>query len=504
MSENPHTPQPNEQPSVRGRLLASGVSFLASTGVLAPPALAVTPPVHPNGGVESIMKLGASNAELPKSVERDMARNTVYLSGLRCSGRAIRGKDGEVIGVITAQHCSLQNGDNERIQGSDNRFYIVQPKQVKAQVGAELHHLKTVAKINQFILPNSDDTSHDIALGVAEGHTPAEVSQAYQDSSLSPKQIANLSAGQTVFWAGWPTYQPKSGLKGMERQEFKMSATALGYGNTTKTKDVKLLWANVEASNDGANCSFGASGSEGFVMIAGKIKSVGTLSEFNDYTGKVPGTFSSTPVSAPTLQLKHGNVSASCGFAFEAVQLSKNAMVVRSVRSTKEIPGYKSPEQAVESFRKKLHDPSFQRSELNGVISMPAVKGGPIVGEDPITLISNPILEHDSQAHGMVIGYADPTEPDHLAFSFMSDRFLDTLAIFSHDPNAENVDIVQSSGPVEYSADPTGESTGYISDNKLGQIGAVETKVPDVPGPVFTLGVQGDKLVVFKSAPGMK
>lgn len=502
MSEQPHISEAPVQPSMRNRLLAGGVSVLAGVGVLAPPAAAATTQRSP-GGPEAILKFGSTNAELPPAIEADMARNTVYLSGLGCSGRALRNNQGDVIGVVTAQHCGLQEDDNERIKGSDGKHYIVQKQPIRAQTGARLSRLKTAAKIDRFILPANGDNTRDIALGVAEGHLPAEVDRAYRDSALSLKELQGMRAGQTVYMAGWPVYQPRSGSKIMQRQEFAMRAKALGYGNTTKTHDVKLLWADVVASKDGASCSFGASGSEGFVIVNGKVRSVGTLSEFQDLAGKVPGSSNWTNSSQPTLSLKKGNVVANCGFAFEPPHLGKD-VVVYSVRSTKEIPGYVSPEQAIEDLRSKLHDPTYTRTELDGILSLPAVKGGPVLGDDAITLIDKPIVEHNRAAGGVVIAFADPTAPDHLGFSFMPDKYLEGLSIFAHDPSAESVDLIKSAGELEYAVDPSGTSTGSLSDSKLGQIGRVYSKTPQISGLIYGLGVNANNLYTYPTEQGMK
>lgn len=109
---------------------------------------------------------------------------------------------------------------------------------------------------------------------------------------LDTDQIKELQLGDTVYMAGWPMDQDFNKPLG-NRQEFALSVLGTERVHIAGGEVMELLWATTRSSVDGAECSFGASGSEGFVMLTsvdettGESKtlpySVGTLAAFAEF-----------------------------------------------------------------------------------------------------------------------------------------------------------------------------------------------------------------------------
>jgi len=446
---------------------------------------------------------GSENGPLPKKAETAIRRNTVYLSTLGCSGEAIRGAKGKIIGVLTAEHCSLTDRKNQRIQGTDGNYYIVQPELVKAKTGAGINNLSTVATIDRFIVPNTNDLTHDLAIGVAEGQNSSEVLQAYERSTLPSAKLQHLKVGDKMYMAGWPQYQPGNNTGASERQSFGLSILGLGQTKTTEGKDLKVVWAAVPPTKDGAECSYGASGSEGFVMIDGQVQAIGTLSVFMDLTGKVPDSPSNPNSIAPSLGIGNSkNVAAICGFSYEVPTPPNSGMVLHAVRSTSEIPGYVSPEQAIATAREQFKDPAYTKTIINGVVETPGIptnseKGGP-------TWVNNPALFHDATHNSTVIAWADPTDPDHLAFAYVEDKNLYEVVIYPHDNTAAPPDLLSSTGADQYQADPTGQTSGDFIDSSQQVFGNVLPVAPNVNGSGFSLETKDGSIGIVPSKGGMK
>jgi hypothetical protein len=274
---------------------------------------------------------GSENAPIPKKAEAFIRRNTVYLTSLDCSGSAIRDAKGEVIGAKTAEHCSLTNSKNQRILGSDGKYYIVQAQPVEVKTGADINNLSTVATIGSWIVPNTDDLGRDTAIGVAKGQDPDKVLKAAEAAALPSAKLQKLKVGDKLYMGGWPQYQPwdKTGVD--ERQSFSMSVLGFGKANNGEGKELNVIWADVSRSKDGAVCSYGNSGGDAFEMVDGHARDVGTLSVFIDLEQAVPDIPNPNTVVLPVSNSK--NAAAICGFTYELPKPAEGGMILQAVQS---------------------------------------------------------------------------------------------------------------------------------------------------------------------------
>ena len=444
---------------------------------------------------------GSQNAPLPKKAEAFIRRNAVYLTNLECSGKAIRDSKGEVIGAKTAEHCYLTNAKNQRILGSDGKYYIVQPQPVKVKTGADINNLSTVATIDSWIVPNANDHGHDTAIGVASGQDPNKVLKAAEGTALSATKLQKLKVGDKMYMGGWPQYEPWNKIGVDERQSFSMSVLGFGKANNGEGKELNVVWASVSRSKDGAVCSYGASGSDGFVMVDGQVRDIGTLSVFIDLTASVPDTVNPNTTTLPFSTSK--NMTAICGFSYELSKPAEGGTILHAVRSASEIPGYVSPQQAEATARAHFEDPAYPKTLVNGVVSVPvpssnsSEKGGG-------AWVNNPALFHDAQHNSTVLAWADPNDPDHLAFTYVKDQDLYLLAIFPHDGSTPP-NFLTSTGADQYQTDPTGQTMGDFIDSSQQVFGQLLLGAPNVNGSGFVLEAgQDGQLGIVPAKGGMK
>jgi hypothetical protein len=280
---------------------------------------------------------------IPEAALKYMAENTIQLGGLGCSGSLIRNDTGEAIGVLTAEHCNL---NSQRYKGSDGKYYTVLQQAVTAYTGDSVDKLLPVGMIDKFYLPSVNDTAIDLAFGALRGHSSDEIRASYNKNRLTLAEIRALKPGVVVYFSGLPTDQPNSTTGVLSLESFASSMVGLDDRLTSGyLADTSMVRSAVSANKDGAVCSYGASGSVGFAMVDGTLKSLGVLHEFIDFTGN--------KYSKPTAKVdprgfeQKFNVtglskySALCGFAYEIPTPENGAVEVNVVTSTDQIPGYK-------------------------------------------------------------------------------------------------------------------------------------------------------------------
>jgi hypothetical protein len=426
----------------------------------------------------------AKGPVFPKTVEHVFDRDTVYLGSLGCSGVALHEARGSVVGVETAEHCSLRDETNERIEGSDGKTYIIQPSPVLAQTGREQGHLKTVAQIDRFIVPNTADNNHDLIIGIAEGHTEAQALKAERKSNLPESALSKLKFGDQVYEAGWPAYQPRNPGP-MRRQDFSMRFLGLGQAEVSDTgQKLAVAWAGDFESKDGAETSFGDSGAGTFVMYKRRPRFIGVASATYDLTDSVPGFDGADLPPAPGLPSNSNGLKAATGFSYDTSEIPKGATILHSVRSGDQIPGYESPDEAMAAARAAFKNPDIPKTLVNGVVvveSTSDLKGGP-----PFS-INSPVIFHDVTHENTVIAWADPLDPDHLAFKYVEDRNLYSIIAYPL-PGAATVDFGATSGTETYEPEvPGGQTTGDFIDSQQHVFGALYIDLPTVTGNSYQL-----------------
>ncbi len=433
----------------------------------------------------------AGLASVPKAITSDQASDAAYMNGLDCSGGIIHAKNGRDIGAVTAEHCGLTEESNERILGSNGKTYIVQPNLVKAQTGPTMDGLKTAVAIHRYIVPKNGNNTRDLALGIGKGEKVSEVLASYRRSALRESKLRKLKIGDKVTMIGWPSYAPGNTTGIDRREELNMTVRALGQTTTTLGKKLNVVWTEGPPNKDGAICSFRSSGSEGRVKIGRKEWSIGILSVFNDLSGSTPGYPGADIISTPPPKLNGSNTSGVCGFSYRVSSPENGTgLVLNAVRSFDKIPGYVTPEEAKATARAQFKDPTYPKTILNGVINLPIEAGGG--GKNNSTpygiWVSNPVLFHDVKNETTIVGWADPQDPDHLKFAYFKDKNF-WLAAYPHS-STDPVKLEQSTGPYEYTGDPSGQTSGNFVAPDRGPIGKQSPDQPDFADGTSTVRVK--------------
>jgi hypothetical protein len=260
---------------------------------------------------------------IPEGATKYMAENTIVIPRLGCSGSLVRNEIGVAIGMVTAEHCRLYDSYNKRVLESDGRYSITFASPVNTYYGDTPDNLKNAGVVDKFYLPAVSNNITDFVYGAFVDHSISEVMSAYEASRLQYKDILQLKAGDIIYSSEWPADQPNNTSGHLNRQEFSM--TVVGVEDRIASGSIgggiSLVWAAVSPSKDGSDCSYGGSGSRGFIAKFDSQKSIGSLSTFNPFTDKKY----SHPVikSNPAEFERKFNVtglskySAVCGFAYE-------------------------------------------------------------------------------------------------------------------------------------------------------------------------------------------
>ena len=325
-------------------MLSSSRSSLACSHLAAPVALFIAV-----GGMAAPTVASArvsSNGPIPRAIQAFIAHNTVWIGALGCSGQALRNGRGDVIGVVTAQHCVSLAMRGDRVRGSDGQTYAVFAGPIKARTGTKSTQLRTVARLDSFVVPAGGDIlTHDLVFGVAAGHTSAEVLAGYRKEALTEKQMTGLLVGQRVYFGGYPAYQPNyapsTQAQQFERQSFVAKVLALGLlrmpiGSIFVTA-VRSLWVSVTDTTDGATSSYGVSGAVGMVRFHGKWRAIGAASAFDDLKGTLALRNARDQQVGFVPTLGQNEITATLAFAY---QLPSMSYEIHAVQSPQKIPGW--------------------------------------------------------------------------------------------------------------------------------------------------------------------
>jgi hypothetical protein len=269
---------------------------------------------------------------VPPNVSEIMHNNVVYLPDLMCSGFLIRDENDVPIGISTAQHCDLRNQDGHWRTNADGQTVLnFGGSTFKVMIGDSLDQLTSIGEVSQFLLGPKDDNTRDVALGVFAGHTAEEVAARYAEMSIS--NINQLRKGDVIYNSGWPVNQPMNPGT-MQRQEFAMSVLGQEHWSIDNGEELQLLIAAVPVeSNTGTECSWGDSGSAGFIVgVDGKPTIVGTFSAFNDFgmlynKNKPSNAAAEQDFISNTFGVDMTGYSGVCGFSFEEPSVSDSLAI---------------------------------------------------------------------------------------------------------------------------------------------------------------------------------
>lgn len=363
---------------------------------------------------------------ITKEAQDVMDMNSAYIPGLHngCSGFIIRDPDtNSPIGVVTAEHCDLVDDGSpistQRVLGSDGKRYVIFADPLKVETaGNDSRTMKTVGTIKEFYLPASTDTTIDFAFGALAGNSIDKVISIYNDNKLSVDQIMKLKIGTQAFMSGYPQAHLKDiKYQGVtERQEFSLIVLGVikqwvNVGSIGKYENT--LYAAVKANSNGAVCSYGASGGEGFIMLDGKARSIGVLATFQDYTSEFGFSKDTIDSQRSVLEKKFGvdltNVRTVCGFNFTTPDETNSGDRLDVVSSYQEVPGYL--DNLIATARKNFFDPTYIKNIFDASINIGQGKNK--------DWIYRPIVFNDHNSGGMVIAYYSAKSNDGLKLTYV-------------------------------------------------------------------------------------
>ena len=391
---------------------------------------------------EQPMNLHPENLSIPAEVSKVMHENVTYLPALGCSGFLVRDAAGEPIGTWTAQHCNLlqKNGhwDNYASEGSQSTINFFSTLGVRT--GDSMSDLSLVNDIDQFVLNAPDDMTKDQAFGVFPGHTAQEVLA--NNNQMSADEIANLKTGDVIYNSGWPVNQP--GNAGMlERQEFAMSVLGTDTVTVTTGQQLKVLLAAVPETKDGAECSWGNSGSVAFTPgEGGTPRIIGTASMFNDF-GLLYNKDKPDDAAAVRTYIENkfgvsmDGFAGVCGFAYESPS-PDNGMVVAKAMAPVDFeltPLGKLEKQ----FTKDFFDPTIKRHVIDGLVQFNGGKGSFVV--------DRPLITYDAASNIALVGwYASETSSNLVMQAYYGNDGLSSLKVYQHGDNPPS--MIDSVGEV--------------------------------------------------------
>ena len=322
-------------------------------------------------------------------------------------------------------------------------------------------------------------------LGVLPGYTVQAVEAGYRDSRLSETAIDNLIPGKSVvYMRGWPVNQYD--INGIPTaQQFKM--TYVGQLETTASNGESLdvlvtAVPKADSKWDKDVCSFGASGSGGFVLVNGEPKLIGPLSVFWGFSDLYDETNSFYNPVGNLEYMKQtfpfidwDNYSATCGFNFQA---PKSTSVINIVPDTSDIPGIGNPvASAVYEAGLAFSNPRTEKAYINGtaMIEFPA-QGGP--SGDASLVINNPLIGTGQNGDVMIGYYGYPGTVQAVDVSLGG-----IVNIYPNSPDAP-VTIDKSSPGLIYPSLSDSQymygGQGYVMDSRGLVMGNLLQKLPDI------------------------
>ena len=363
---------------------------------------------------------------ITKEAQDVMDMNAAYIPGLHngCSGFIIRDPGSSApIGVITAEHCDLVDDGSSistpRLLGNDGKRYVVFVDPLKVEItGKDSRTMKTVGTIKEFYLPGSTDNTIDFAFGALAGNSIDKVMSVYNDNKLPVDQIMRLKMGTQAFMSGYPQAHLKDiKYQGVtERQEFPLIVLGVikqwvNVGSMGKYEDI--LYTAVRANSNGAVCSYGASGGEGFIMLEGKPRSIGVLATFEDYTSEFGFTKDAIDSQRSTLEKQFGvdlsNVRTVCGFNFTTPDETNAGVSLEIANSYQEVPGYF--DNLIATARKNFFDPTYVKNIFDASINIGQGKNK--------DWIYRPVVFNDHKSGGMIIACYSAKSKDGLKLTYV-------------------------------------------------------------------------------------
>ncbi len=440
---------------------------------------------------------------VPQEVSEIMEHRTVQVLG-GCSGFTIEDKSGQAAGVATAKHCGLSDG---YIHGNDGQTYLPVSRPLDIYSGSSADAMSIKGRLAHAYISAEDGSARDLAIGVLEGNNPQDVLNMYKQNSLSSSEMANLRQGDVMYLSGWPGDQDNNtGTR--RRQEFAM--TVLGSSEKPHTvNSQKYLWTAIESNADGAECSFGNSGGEAFVIQESVSsdgtkrlmpRSAGALAWFYDLAGDT--WMADTPEYGAQMRAEFetmfgvalpDSITAICGFAYDTPSPENNGILVKTVESADLIPGYESPEAKMnKAAREHFMDPSTEKMIADGYFGIGGGKEGSLV-------LDRVYLYFNAQTGQVTVGsYSDEDEGNLRLATYSS---LGEVQLYDRDATP-GIEITSVTGLLT----PDTATKSFIAADGTAGIGLARfINTADITSELYYLGIaEPGKLAAYPASQSYK
>lgn len=424
---------------------------------------------------------------------------TVLLQyGVGCSGAILRDSNGADVGITTSTHCL-----ERRIKfDADGSGYFmggnIRPIAYRGQVWGEL---SDVATIDSFITQDWPEwMHHDVAIATLNNHSPEQVTNAYNAHVAS-----DVPFGQQVFGGAWPNHQPNTHNRQFERQYFNGVYLGQSVSHVTSGREIQVHLVALPKTDDGAYCSFGASGSEAYVEQAvelpdgsqtTQIKSLGNLGAFVDLAGETYLSPEEAAAQRQSFEDQFGvdlsNIAAICGYTSTTTDQTQQITVLRA-QQTQNMELFASPylDNQLTQARQNMFDVnSWQRSYLQGNVQYynPATNTTEYF-KNPYVF---PVFNHENIA-SIIIGTYDEYALDNLQLKHIEN--IDSIRIYTD--NAHTYPHLQDIMGEVVLPNPqaAAESSHGFSDNNQHFFGLKADTIEQ--SNEHTIGISADRSIKF-------
>lgn len=436
----------------------------------------------------------------PISAEMDqkLAEDTVYIAGLGCSGMLIRNDERVAIGAATAEHCGLRTENLARYSDENLNLYVERYGPLVVSSGDTIDSLVPEGTVSAMVVPKDYDYTEDVAILSFEGNDPMAVYEAFNTDARN-----SLQQGDTAYLSGWPLDQDHNNGN-FDRQTWPM--TYLGNMPLSVTSGEYFSDASIfvmKSNEDGAECSFGASGS---IAVDAEGNPLGVLAAFNEFT---PDTWVIDQQEGDWIRKdleREFNVSlvgydVFCGFVGKP---HESAVEVVEVHTTDEsvADSYEATnmEELVSDAFTDFYNVDVPNVYINGLIELTQSKKSGGSGEKIV--VSNPFIKSDGNGNTVLYWLDDDHDwySSGMNFAELQIDGVDAYEVL-FTPNGSDSLTSELIGGVSIGA---GEEAFSLTDGNGNQIinGTVSDKSDDLP--LYILKVDGNNKPYYAPADGSK
>ena len=350
--------------------------------------------------------------EVPANIKELLREDTTYMQPIGCSGSLILDEAGVALASRFAEHCDVRDTQLPRYYREDGSGYVLRSDiggDFEAYIGDNTDEMTLAGRASHLIVPQSGDISQDSAIAVFEEQDPLEVLSLLAEGP-------HMEVGDEAYMSGFPVHQDNGEMAfgALERQEWSM--IFIGYEDIAITSGEYLqnvATFAMKSSEDGAECSYGASGAVAYNKNGDVVGSA--LAGFNDL--KV-GAYIKTQEEADQVRIsnewKHNvdleGFDAVCSFTPELTEPNLEILEILD-----NLESHPDEQNVVNRALENLYDPTQPETYIDGVFSdLVPQKGGP----GSLAYVNNPVLYRDEQTEHHVLFWSDSNE-DEASYRFL-------------------------------------------------------------------------------------